>query len=455
MAIARPLLALVLLLVLGQSIVYAQDRESFRGRWGGRGEGDRGGEGRGDWRGGRGEGRGGEGRGGEGRGGEGRGGRGGFSRNPADFLQRLDANGDGTVDPSEIPERMRPFMGRIGERMGFDPSKPISIEELRRKSEQNNQGGDNSGQDNKSDSKSSESSEKTESEPLVPGFGVEIELPPVPGFDVAMTSEPAKSESSDNRDRGEQRSRDWGDRSDDEDSSDSSTSSYESPANENELNARYRRFAESMLQRYDTNGDGQLDKSEWSNMRGAPEENDANGDGIITIEELTARLSANSQASSGDSGSSSSAASSSSSTGKRFRTPAERLPAGLPDWFSRSDQDGDGQVMMHEFASEWSEAKAAEFARYDHNGDGIIVPSEALRGGQASTASRSESRSESSSESRSESRWGSRDGFSRRDGAESRDSSRYGSGRDGSEGRFGSGSDSPRGFGYSRDRRGR
>ncbi len=63
----------------------------------------------------------------------------------------------------------------------------------------------------------------------------------------------------------------------------------------------------------------------------------------------------------------------------RYRTPAERLPEGLPDWFLRLDSDGDGQIMMHEFATTWTDAKASEFSKYDLNGDGIITPEECLK----------------------------------------------------------------------------
>jgi hypothetical protein len=63
----------------------------------------------------------------------------------------------------------------------------------------------------------------------------------------------------------------------------------------------------------------------------------------------------------------------------RFLTPAERLPQGLPKWFTDRDSDGDGQVTMTEFAREWTREKAAEFARADLNHDGIITAAECLK----------------------------------------------------------------------------
>jgi hypothetical protein len=57
----------------------------------------------------------------------------------------------------------------------------------------------------------------------------------------------------------------------------------------------------------------------------------------------------------------------------------DRLPDGLPDWFARKDVNGDGQVTMSEYSSEWSAEKAREFTRYDLNGDGIVTPQECLQ----------------------------------------------------------------------------
>ncbi|NQT37484.1 MAG: hypothetical protein HQ581_08350 [Planctomycetes bacterium] len=63
----------------------------------------------------------------------------------------------------------------------------------------------------------------------------------------------------------------------------------------------------------------------------------------------------------------------------RFRSPTERLPDGLPNWFAQKDADSDGQVAMAEYASSWTDAKALEFTRVDLNNDGLITPKECLR----------------------------------------------------------------------------
>ncbi|MGO9798546.1 MAG: hypothetical protein ACLPQ0_03705 [Candidatus Binatus sp.] len=45
----------------------------------------------------------------------------------------------------------------------------------------------------------------------------------------------------------------------------------------------------------------------------------------------------------------------------RFLTPAERLPKGLPQWFLDKDRNGNGQITMAEFATDWTPEAAAEF----------------------------------------------------------------------------------------------
>jgi len=54
--------------------------------------------------------------------------------------------------------------------------------------------------------------------------------------------------------------------------------------------SRFRQYAESLLRQYDTNKNGVLEKGEWMQMRGSWRDADTNGDGIITLDELTARF---------------------------------------------------------------------------------------------------------------------------------------------------------------------
>lgn len=144
-------------------------------------------------------------------------------------------------------------------------------------------------------------------------------------------------------------------------------------------------------------------------MRSESQKADRDGNGLITKEELAAQLAdyskgRSSGSTSGSSGSGSSTSGSSygsrsSSSGSsasggtkslskgtvktyRFLAPAERLPSGLPDWFTRNDGNGDGQISMAEFSTSWDDQRAAEFTRWDRNGDGLVTPKEAIGSGK-------------------------------------------------------------------------
>jgi len=157
---------------------------------------------------------------------------------------------------------------------------------------------------------------------------------------------------------------------------------------------------ERILEPYDTNRNGVLETEEIKRGRWGddPMQDDKNRDGTLSREELCARVArrwhwgdktaqGNSTGHRPDRRDSSGwrdrskDSPSESSPVKSFRllTPTERLPEGLPDWFARKDLDGDGQVAMSEFSSEWSDDNVAEFRRFDLDDDGIITPEEALR----------------------------------------------------------------------------
>jgi Ca2+-binding EF-hand superfamily protein len=167
-----------------------------------------------------------------------------------------------------------------------------------------------------------------------------------------------------------------------------------------DVNDRAAKMVSQILGLYDTNKDGMIGKSEMSQVHATYRKADTDSDGTISKDELTkyalsmlpAASTPSGNSSGGSSGSksgrygSSSRGSSGGSSGSsgekksyRFRTPAERLPDGLPEWFASRDADADGQVAMAEFATSWSDAKVKEFTDWDANGDGILTPAECLK----------------------------------------------------------------------------
>ncbi len=381
----------------------------------------------------------------------GRGSGGGFDRNappwsfrnetPLEYLKRKDSNGNGLLDPNEISDHSRPFYEQAAKGAGLDLSRPIPIERFAevlrtmgpltpsQPTSSGSSGGPSFGSTpgstppssgfGSSSGSSSKSSDKSKT-PGVPGFGVAMDLPKAAGFTpdnkpaAIPTSAPANT---------------------------TATSSSSSGGSADDK-AKYRRYAEGLMQKYDENKDGKLQKDEWSKMSESYHSADHNGDGIITLDELMEHLehpsgssskkdearvdkkeekkerkdeerakrdeerrggpsgssggptgSSGGPPSSGsgesrdrgwgsfgkDRGGSKSAATIAAAKGKRFLTPTERLPEGLPDWFIRADADGDGQVTMAEYSPVYTDAKAAEFAKYDLNGDGVITPQEVLQ----------------------------------------------------------------------------
>ena len=136
---------------------------------------------------------------------------------------------------------------------------------------------------------------------------------------------------------------------------------------ETQLKSQY--HARTLLRKLDANQNGSLDKEEWTKQRPDLKAADRNGDTTITVDELTAWVLDSAQKG---------VAGMSPTRFYRALTPTERLPDGLPEWFARKDADGDGQVAMAEYSHVWNEETVAEFARYDLNGDGFITPAECL-----------------------------------------------------------------------------
>jgi Ca2+-binding EF-hand superfamily protein len=190
----------------------------------------------------------------------------------------------------------------------------------------------------------------------------------------------------------------------------SSSNGSSSGASTAGTNDKVRDYARGLLNRYDSNKNGVLEKEEWQEMKPDYHAADLNKDNVITLDELAAKLAGYAKPSVSTSTASPAAGPPSSSTSAtnakpvaaprrwwentrganatgdkggtkqpvRFLTPLERLPKGLPDWFLRSDTNSDGQVMMSEYATSWSETTVTAFGQYDLDSDGIITPEECL-----------------------------------------------------------------------------
>lgn len=291
----------------------------------------------------------------------GREGFGGGGFDPSMFLGRMDRNGNGMIDSDEMEGPARFMLERMARtNPKIDLSKPIPLSVITEGFQQMRGG---------SSSSSSSSSDEVASGPavLVPGFGVKIERPPVPGFGMNANALSVRVEEQDLRD------------------------------------------ADERIQRYDRNRDSVLDEAElrdgrWSD---SPMQYDKNGDGKLTRDELAVRYakrrmeSSSSSNSSGDSRDSRDSRSDRDRQGygdrgqeekKEIPNPFEKIasyrltdrdgklkrPAGLPEWFARYDVNFDNQVSMDEFVKRPSAEAIEDYARFDTNLDGFITARECL-----------------------------------------------------------------------------
>lgn len=197
-------------------------------------------------------------------------------------LQRIDANGNGLLEPQEVPSTMRALVDRAARRAGLDPRKPISISKLnRRRAAPDKSRRDNSeksterrnGRDRNRERRSSRDEKRdrdrdrerpnswvskgpSADDHKVPGFGEENDLPLVPGFGEA----------------------------------------FDGPTVVVSLEEKYvpelLRYVDGILNRYDTNKNRILDAGEWKAVRwrSDPHASDKNGDGRLTRAELAVRI---------------------------------------------------------------------------------------------------------------------------------------------------------------------
>lgn len=291
------------------------------------------------------------------------------------MLSRMDANGNGQLDPEELQGPARFMLDRIGRdepeiAKALSNNKPIPLSKITKAMESIRGGGSN-GNSSRSGSPTPPpgSTAPVEPEPLVPGFGVKLDPKPIPGFG-PEGADPTAAVKVEERDIKE---------------------------------------AKERIERYDKNKDGILDEKEVAEGRWSdnPWAFDRNKDKKLTEQEMAVRYAkrrATEEAAKTQSASSDSRRSNDPRRGgddrNRDRREKDEPPAspwsnqasykyspkngqgskvqGLPEWFSSGDVNGDGQVMMNEYASNWDDAIVAEFNKFDTNGDGSITTLEAL-----------------------------------------------------------------------------
>lgn len=322
---------------------------------------------------------------------------------PRRWLEQLDTNKNGKLDPNELTGRAREFAAPKLKELGFNPDRAISIKSITSAVEKSR-------------------AAKNAGPPAVPGFGISPEMTMVPGFEVELGS---------------------------------------ALAGIGTLEERYDRRVLARLQqtldRYDKNKDGILDKREIAEARwiyGDPTKNDLNKDGILTKTELAERYVAR------EAYEKTERKKSDRELGKLYRQPEEwkkrwekadknekrrmgefwkreydklddeesrqktrslfglggkpeakkdnadrptrtrssddedpasyrkvyrhvsirdkMLAEGVPDDFIAKDKNGDGQVQMNEYETKWTAAKLTQFNELDLNGDGVISTKEWL-----------------------------------------------------------------------------
>lgn len=406
-------------------------------------------------------------------------GRGGFD--PSEWYKRMDANGDGIIQPSEMSDRTRSFLER-SKPPGIDLSQPIPISKLvdafnaARANEERSRS--ESGSSGSSGGSSSGSGGGAAAPAGIQGFGGTPTKSGPPGFNVPLSSssrgggsieqrysrqvieyvdrmladydrnrdgildaneisqgrwqnDPRESDLNkdgklDKNELLERIAKRLGNSGGGSSSSGGSSGSSSGGASSADEREKFKKYAESLVKQHDNNKNGVLDRDEWSNVKSITKETDLNNDSVVTIEELTVKLTNDAKQAAAPSGGGSSSSSSSSGSGRggppsygsrssrsgsggdgknaevrsyRQKSPLERLPKGLPDWFARNDADGDGQIVMAEYSTSWSESKATEFAKFDLNGDGVVTPVECLKAQELEKSSSSSSSSSSTSSS--------------------------------------------------------
>lgn len=288
--------------------------------------------------------------------------RGGRGFSPDAFFERLDQNGNGTIEPDEVPERMRGFL----DRMGVDASSPLTREAFtasmeRARSEFRGRRGDRGSSQGTGSTDSGQPAARGMVTPN--GVGEAGSSEEQGGFRSRGGRDFSRfRRNRDGNDENADRSRRWRGRSGDGDGQSSEE--------------RSQQFAQRILDRYDRNSDGVLasdEVPEWLSQNAT--QLDANQDGILDSNELVSRFRQRWGGRSSASSSESQDADNAAGAG---------LPVGLPAWFQETDRNHDQQIGFYE----WDRSRADEFMEIDANNDGFLTPEEVLASNRPTAGNR-------------------------------------------------------------------
>jgi subtilisin-like proprotein convertase family protein len=343
-----------------------------------------------------------------------------------DFLRRMDSNRNGRLESSEISDRARPYLERFAREAGFRLSGSVSIGQLEsaarryyaRRGDSSQRSGPSGTRSFSSSSIGEESYGVRDFGPdkntlVVPGFGPDVDIRyayTIPddeeaaerlarydvnkdgGIDraeaargrwsdnpfaydfnedgllsrielaqryarrrIAQERERSRDSRSDNRDDRDRDDDQRGGRSrSDDDRRQWDSRRYGSSRGSSRPDRRTYELAYSIVARHDRNRNGNLERPEWVAAGENIAQADEDRDGQITRGELANWLSQDIQ--------------------RKYKD----FSADLPPWFFELDQNGDRQVSMSEFTTQWTAEKLTEFAEYDSNDDGFLTEKELL-----------------------------------------------------------------------------
>jgi subtilisin-like proprotein convertase family protein len=324
----------------------------------------------------------------------------------SDWVRRLDANGNGYIEPNELSDRSRSFLERFAGEYGIDLNRTYSVRRIEEAASEYFS----------RRSRDSASAALTPLSSTVKGFGPEPDAPLIPDFASPIVPYPYNSTDMTDADellRRYDRNRDgflaydeidpnrWRVPSPQEcdldrdgrlsrvelaqryarrriteqqeamtrnfmasqvpavtmqdDRRSREAGSYErGPRGGSQADRGSRALAYSMIERFDFNKNGFLESREMGSTGIDIAKVDFNRDGKVERDELGDYLF------------------------EQMEREGNDLTELLPTWFFERDLNADQQIEMSEFTDEWTAEKAEEFSMFDANSDGIITADEIL-----------------------------------------------------------------------------